>query len=71
MRMPSSPVDANPPQRVLNQVARDFRVVLIEIGKEVEEPTLHCFTLQFLNRTRVVQHPGLKNILADGLLSCR
>ena len=36
---------------------------MIEIGKKVEEPSLHRRTLQLLDRTRVVQYPGLKNIL--------
>src|SRR6267154_6909387 len=35
------PAYANPPQRVLNQVARYLRIVLIQIGKKIEEPALH------------------------------
>ena len=64
-RIHANPVHArraDPPERVLNQITRDFRIVLIEIGQEVQEPTFHGCLFQTLNRTRIVQHPGLKDI---------
>src|SRR5205085_6181419 len=34
------PSDARPPQRVLYQVAARFRIVLVEVGKDVDEPSV-------------------------------
>src|SRR5258707_12792567 len=54
--------DANPPESILNQIARNLWIVLIEVGKEVEKPTFHRFFFQQRNGPRIVQRPRLKNV---------
>ncbi len=52
----------NPPERVLDQIPRNFRIALIQVGKKIEEPALHCLFFQALYRARIVERPRLKNI---------
>jgi hypothetical protein len=53
----------DPPQRVLNQVPGNLRVVLVEIGQEVEKPPLHRLAFKAPNWSRVMKHPRLKDVL--------
>src|ERR1700741_2694053 len=54
---------ADPPERFLNQITRDFRVALIEIREEVEEPAFHHFPLQQPGRAWSVKPPRLKDVI--------
>src|SRR5436305_7194542 len=54
---------ADPPERVLYEVAAHLLVVLVEVGQEVEEPALHRLATALLLGVRVVEHPGLEDVL--------
>ena len=61
----------NPPQRVLNDVARNLGVVLIEIGQNVDEPAVECRTLKLGRCIRVSDRPRLPavvGVLLDGAM---
>src|SRR5688500_20336870 len=51
---------ADPPQSVLDQVTRNFHVVLVEVRQKNEEPTLHRLAIQARTRMRIVQRPDVK-----------
>ncbi len=53
---------SNPPQRVLNDVARRLVVILVQIGEDIDEPAFERLSLHLGYRVRIVQHPGLENV---------
>ena len=52
----------NPPQRVLDDVARHFRIVLVEIGQDVDEPAVERASREGRRGVRVHQGPGLPGV---------
>src|SRR5205823_9218432 len=54
--------DADPPQSILSDIARDFRIVLIQVRKDVDEPTLERLALNLIGRMRITHRPGLPDI---------
>ena len=54
--------DADPPQRVLDLVARRLGVVLVQVGQDVDEPALERRLLRLGSRVRVLERPGLPGV---------
>ena len=52
----------NPPQRILDQIARHLRVGLVEIGKDVGEPAVQRATAQLRRGVRIENRPGLPGV---------
>ncbi len=62
-RIPSRPVDAHPPERVLDEVARHLLVVLVEVGQDVDEPARAASRPCVAARgVRVGERPGLPRV---------
>src|SRR5215813_324610 len=54
---------SNPPNRILNQVPCNLRIILIKVGKKVQKPTLQRLFLEALDGPGIVKRPGFKNIV--------
>ena len=61
-RVLPDPVEAertHPPQRVLDDVPGDLVIVLIQVGQDVDEPSIERVALRLGRRMRILQCPGL------------
>src|SRR5205085_7967866 len=54
---------ADPPERVLYEIAAHLLVVLIEVGQEIQEPALQRLATALLLGVWVVEHPCLEDVL--------
>src|SRR2546429_9448900 len=51
--------DADPPQSILSDITRDFRIVLIQVRQDVDEPALERLALNLVARVWISHGPRL------------